>query len=43
MIVDLELDELDEFMSNVDPAGIMLWIPAQPKDQQDVMERVKGW
>lgn len=43
VIVDLELDELDEFMSNVDPAGIMLWIPAQPKDQQDVLERVKGW
>ena len=43
VIVDLELDELDEFMSKVDPTGIMLWIPAEPQDQQDVLERVKGW
>lgn len=43
VIVDLELDELDEFMYKVDPTGIMLWIPAEPKDQQDVLERVQGW
>jgi hypothetical protein len=43
VIVDLQLDELDEFMSKVDPAGIMLWIPAEPKDQKDILERVKSW
>jgi hypothetical protein len=43
VIVDLQLDELDEFMGKVDPAGIMLWVPAEPKDQQDVLERVRGW
>jgi len=43
VIVDLELDELDEFMSKVDPAGIMLWIPAEPKNQQNALKRVKGW
>ena len=42
-IVDLQLDELDEFMSRTDPAGIMLWIPAGPKDQADVLARVKNW
>lgn len=43
VIVDLGLDELDEFMSKTDPTGIMLWIPAAPNDQQDVLERVKRW
>ena len=43
VIVDLQLDELDEFIGKVDPAGIMLWIPAEPKDQQDVLERVREW
>jgi hypothetical protein len=43
VIVDLELDELDEFMTKVDPVGIMLWIPAEPGEQRDVLERVKKW
>lgn len=43
VIVDLQLDELDDFMGKVDPTGIMLWIPAEPKDQQDVLKRVKEW
>jgi len=42
-IVDLQLEELDQFMSKVDPTGIMLWIPAEPKDQQDILGRVKVW
>jgi hypothetical protein len=43
VIVDLQLDELDAFMAKVDPAGIMLWIPAEPGDQQAVLEKVAGW
>ena len=43
VIVDLQLDELDEFISKTDPTGIMLWIPAEPKDQDAVLQRVKKW
>ena len=43
VIVDLQLDELDEFMSKVDSTGIMLWIHAKPEDQLDVLERIKKW
>ncbi len=43
VIVDLKLDELDEFISKTDPTGIMLWIPAKPEDQDAVLERVKQW
>ncbi|MCK5736700.1 MAG: hypothetical protein KAH21_09485, partial [Spirochaetaceae bacterium] len=43
IIVDLQLDELDEFISKVDPTGIMLWIPAEPEDQKDVLQKVAGW
>ena len=43
VVVDLELDELDEFMAKVAPEGIMLWIPAEPKVQQDVLGKVEKW
>ncbi|MDP6849177.1 MAG: hypothetical protein QGI24_10370, partial [Kiritimatiellia bacterium] len=43
IIVDLQLDELDEFMSKVDPTGIMLWIPAKPEDQRAILEKVSKW
>ncbi len=43
VVVDLELDEIDEFMAAVDPTAIMLWVPAEPKVQPDVLERVKRW
>jgi len=43
VIVDLQLDELDAFMSRVDPTGIMLWLPAEPRDQRDVLKRVEKW
>ena len=43
VIVDLKLDELDEFISKTDPTGVMLWIPAEPEDQDAVLERVKEW
>ncbi len=43
VIVDLQSAELDDFMRQVDPRGIMLWISAGPKDQAEVLERVKRW
>ena len=43
VIVDLKMHELDEFMKKVDPAGIMLWVPAEPNEQKDVLERVQRW
>lgn len=43
VIVDLKLDELDDFIKTVDPTGIMLWVPAEPKDQREVLDRVKKW
>jgi len=43
VVVDLELEEIDEFMAAVDPTAIMLWVPAEPKDQPDVLESVKRW
>ncbi len=43
VIVDLKLDELDEFISKTDPTGVMLWIPAKPEDQDAVLQRVKQW
>lgn len=43
VIVDLQLDELKDFMARVDPTGIMFWIPAEPEDQQNVLKQVKAW
>ena len=43
VIVDLKMNELDEFISSVDPAGIMLWVPAEPNQQKDVLQRVSSW
>ena len=43
IIVDLQLDELDDFLKQVDPTGVMLWIPAEPDAQQDVLRRVARW
>jgi len=27
----------------VDPAGIMLWVNAEPKDQRDILRRIARW
>lgn len=43
VIVDLKMHELDEFIKKVDPTGIMLWIPAEPSEQKDILERVSQW
>jgi hypothetical protein len=43
VVVDLKMQELGEFMNKVDPTGTMLWMPAQPSDQRDILERVSNW
>lgn len=43
IIVDLQTEELEEFMAAVDPAGVMLWIPAEPDDQERVIRRISRW
>jgi hypothetical protein len=43
VIVDLQPGELEKFMRQVDPQGIMLWVSAEPKDQTEILERVKRW
>jgi hypothetical protein len=43
VIVDLQPAELDDFMRQVDPRGIMLWVSAEPQDQAAVLERVRRW
>jgi hypothetical protein len=43
VIVDLELDELDEFTGKVAPEGVMLWVRAEPDVQRDVLESVRRW
>ncbi len=43
MIIDDHMSELDDFMRHVDPAGIMLWIPAAPEDQPEALRKVQAW
>ena len=43
VIVDLQPEELEPFMRRVDPRGIMLWIPAEPKDQPEILQKLKRW
>ena len=43
VIVDLAMEELDDFMKSVDPTGILLWVPAEPDAQPDVLEKLKRW
>lgn len=43
VIVDLGVDELEEFTKRVDPNGIMLWINADPGDQKAILQRVADW
>ena len=43
VIVDLQCDELDQFMRRVDWTGIMLWIPAEPRNQAEILQRVARW
>lgn len=43
IIIALKMNELDEFIQKVDPTGILLWIPAEPSEQKDILDRVSQW
>ena len=43
VIVDLLPEDLDAFMKQVDPTGIMLWINAEPQNQADILNQLKHW
>ncbi|MEI7901380.1 MAG: hypothetical protein WCK89_14115 [bacterium] len=43
VIVDLLPEELDDFVKQVDPDGIMLWVDAAPSAQDDILRRVSRW
>ena len=43
VLVDLQLAELEEFIENMDPKGLMLCIAADETIQPDVIRRVEKW
>lgn len=44
VVVDLEVDELESFISSVDPKGIMLCLPVNDeKDQRQILRRIEKW
>ena len=43
VIVDLQLNELDEFITSVDRKGIYLCIGAVTEIQRDIIKRVEKW
>lgn len=43
VILDLRPEELDEVMKRVDPAGILLWINADPSSQTAILKKVQRW
>jgi hypothetical protein len=43
VIVDVQVSELEDFIRAMDPKGLMLCIPAEPKIQKDIIKRVEKW
>ena len=43
VVVDLQLAELDEFIENTNPEGLLLCIAADEGVQPDVIKRVEKW
>ena len=44
MIVDLNPAELDEFIAQMDPHGLFMWLATTSEEQElDILERLKRW
>ena len=44
IVVDLEVKELDAFISEVDPEGILLCIPSNSEEEQrEILKRIEKW
>ena len=43
VVVDLHLDELESFISEMDPKGLLLCIAADEKFQPEIIKRIEKW
>jgi hypothetical protein len=43
VLVDLQLDELEPFVSAMKPDGLYLCIAAEEKIQPDILKRLANW
>ena len=43
LLLDLQINELEDFISAVNPEGIMLCIAADEKDQPAIIKRIEKW
>jgi hypothetical protein len=43
LVIDLELNELEGFIQNMKPEGILLCIPADEDIQPDIIKRINKW
>lgn len=43
LILDIQLNELEDFIAAMDPKGIMLCIAADERDQPDIIKRIEKW
>ena len=43
VVVDLELSELEPFIAAIKPDGLYLCIPAEERDQPDILKRLEKW
>jgi hypothetical protein len=43
VVVDVQLDELEDFIQTMDPKGLLLCIAADEKTQPDIIKRIKRW
>jgi hypothetical protein len=43
VLVDLQLDELEPFIDAMEPDGLFICVPAEEKDQPDIIKRLERW
>jgi hypothetical protein len=43
VVVDLQLNELDDFINEMDPKGLLLCIAADEKIQPDIIKQIEKW
>jgi hypothetical protein len=44
VIVDLNKNELDDFMAVMDPHGLFLWVATENEEEEkELLKRVKKW
>ena len=43
VLVDLQLEELEPLIAGLRPDGLFLCIPAEEKDQPDIIKRLERW